>query len=110
MIATTRATPGIVSHTEEEEIPAPVSWPYFKTGSAVKASSFAEPVEVPNMWWCASEKPFFAGQILGRRPKPSLWDKLAQLRSMIPAEERRKYPADGARNLDTYLYGSKNLE
>jgi len=106
MIAITEAMRGTVSHTEEEEIPRPVPWPYFKTGSAVKASSFAEPVELPNMWWCALEKPFFAGQVLAVKPKPSLWDKLAQLRSMIPAEEQRKYPTDGARSLDKYAYGS----
>ena len=108
MMPTTEAMRGTVSLTDPEEIPPSFPWPYFKTGSALRASSFAEEVELTNDWWCVLERPFFAGQVLAVRPKPSLWDKLARLRNMIPAEERRKYPADSARNLDKYLYGSTN--
>jgi hypothetical protein len=107
MMPTTEAMRGTVSLTDSEEIPS-VPWPFFKTGSALQALSFAEEVELPNAWWCVLEKPSFADQVLAVRPKPSLWDKLARLRSMIPAEERRKYPTDSARNLDKYLYGSTN--
>jgi len=108
MMLTTDERRGTVSLTYPEEAPPSVPWPFFKTGSALRALSFAEEVELPNAWWCVLERPFFAGQVLAVRPKPSLWDKLAQLRSMIPAEERQKYPTDGARNLDKYVYGSTN--
>jgi len=106
MILTTEARRGTVSFTDQEEIPPSVPWPFFKTGSALQALSFAEEVELTNAWWCVLEKPFFAGQVLAAEPKPSLWDKLARLRNLIPAEERRKYPTDSARDLDRYLYGS----
>ena len=108
MMPTTEAMRGTVSLMDQEKFRPSVPWPPFKTGSALQALSFAEEVELPNAWWCVLENPFFAGQVLAVRPKPSLWDKLARLRSMIPAEERRKYPTDSARNLDRYLYGSTN--
>jgi hypothetical protein len=110
MMVTTEERRGTVSAMDQEEVPPSVAWPFFKTGSALLALTFAEEVQLTNAWWCVLEKPFFAGQVLAAEPKPSLWEKLARLRSMIPAEERRKYPADSARNLDKYLYGSKNLE
>jgi hypothetical protein len=108
MMPTTEAR-GTASLRDPEEIPPYVPWPPFKIGSALQALSFAEEVELANAWYTSVlEKPLFAGQVLAVRPKPSLWDKLAQLRSMIPAEERQKYPTDGARNLDKYVYGSTN--
>ena len=38
-----------------------------------------------------------------RRP---LWERAAELRQSIPAEEWDKLPTDGARQLDHYIYGS----
>ncbi len=44
-------------------------------------------------------------------PAPSpkrkpLWERAADLRKSIPDEEWEKLPADGARQLDHYIYGS----
>jgi Arc/MetJ-type ribon-helix-helix transcriptional regulator len=39
------------------------------------------------------------------RRKP-LWQRAAELRQSIPAEEWDKLPTDGARQLDHYIYGS----
>lgn len=104
------ATRGTASLCDEERVPLTVRWPVFKVGSTLLVPSLAEEVELsetlPNGWSTnVLEKPLFAGQVFLRR-KPSLWDKLARLRTMIPPEERSRYPADGARNLDRYLYGS----
>ena len=35
-----------------------------------------------------------------------LWERAAELRKSIPAEEWDKLPTDGARQLDHYIYGS----
>lgn len=35
-----------------------------------------------------------------------LWERAAELRQSIPAEEWDKLPTDGARQLDHYIYGS----
>jgi Arc/MetJ-type ribon-helix-helix transcriptional regulator len=35
-----------------------------------------------------------------------LWERAAELRQSIPAEEWDKLPDDGSRQLDHYLYGS----
>ncbi len=87
-------------------------WP--KLGSAVLLSSFAEEVEVgvPMGGWSTNvaESPLFVGQLLAHGKRPSLWEKLARLRNMIPEEERQRYPADAARNLDKYLYGTSSPE
>jgi len=106
MMPTAEPMSGTASLGDQPEVPRTVPWPPFKTGSALQALGFAEEVELTNAWSTSVlQKPLFAGQVLAIRPKPSLWDKLAQLRSMIPAEERRRHPTDGARNLDKYLYG-----
>jgi Arc/MetJ-type ribon-helix-helix transcriptional regulator len=43
-------------------------------------------------------------------PQPAkrkpLWQRAAELRQSIPAEEWDKVPTDGARQLDHYIYGS----
>jgi len=39
------------------------------------------------------------------RRKP-LWERAAELRQSIPAEEWDKLPIDGAKQLDHYIYGS----
>jgi Arc/MetJ-type ribon-helix-helix transcriptional regulator len=39
------------------------------------------------------------------RRKP-LWERAAELRKSIPEEEWAKLPADGAEQLDHYIYGS----
>jgi hypothetical protein len=44
-----------------------------------------------------------------KRPKrrvPSLAKRLAALGATIPPEELKRLPADGAENLDHYIYGS----
>jgi hypothetical protein len=35
---------------------------------------------------------------------------IADLGAMIPPEELRKFPTDGSKNLDHYLYGHPNVE
>jgi Arc/MetJ-type ribon-helix-helix transcriptional regulator len=44
-----------------------------------------------------------AGPAPTRKP---LWERAAELRKSIPKEEWAKLPADGAEQLDHYLYGS----
>lgn len=45
-----------------------------------------------------------------QQPAPAkrkpLWERAAELRQSIPAEEWDKVPTDGARQLDHYIYGS----
>lgn len=95
-----------------EEIPLtyrwpPYRWPRFKIGSAFLPSSFELAATLPGGWSTnVLEAPLFADEVFVLVQKQSLWDKLARLRSMIPAEERSRYPTDGARNLDKYLYRS----
>src|SRR3990170_2599364 len=92
MMPTTETMRGTASLSDPPQVPPTVAWPPFKTGSALQALGFAEEVELANVWSTSVlGKPLFAGQVFAMRPKPSLWDKLAQLRSMIPAEERRKH-------------------
>lgn len=87
-------------------------WP--KAGSTVLAPSFAEEVDVivsVGGWSTnVAESPLFASQILAPAKRSTLWEKLARLRGMIPDEERRRYPADAARNIDRYLYGNSQAE
>ncbi len=49
-------------------------------------------------------------QPLAARPdtpkRKPLWERAAELRQSIPAEEWDKLPTDGARQLDHYIYGS----
>jgi Arc/MetJ-type ribon-helix-helix transcriptional regulator len=39
----------------------------------------------------------------GRKP---LWERVEEMRKSVPAEEWAKVPADGAAQLDHYLYGA----
>lgn len=82
-------------------------WPWFKIGSALSPSAFAEDAELvvlPDGWSTnVVERPLFAGQFLELEREPSLWERLASLRSMIPEEERGWLPADAAQNIDEYL-------
>ena len=43
-----------------------------------------------------------------RKPKRelTLWEKIVERGKRIPPEELANFPADGARNLHHYLYGS----
>lgn len=38
--------------------------------------------------------------------EPTIWEKIIERGKRIPPEELAKFPTDGARNLDHYLYGS----
>ena len=40
------------------------------------------------------------------RPTMPIWERAAELRKRIPAEEWDKLPVDGAEQLDHYIYGS----
>ena len=53
----------------------------------------------------AATHPSPAGPSTPPKRKP-LWERAAELRQSIPAEEWDKLPTDGARQLDHYLYGS----
>jgi Arc/MetJ-type ribon-helix-helix transcriptional regulator len=52
-----------------------------------------------------------AASVATDRPAPTpkrkpLWERAAELRKSIPEEEWAKLPADGAEQLDHYIYGS----
>ena len=53
----------------------------------------------------AATQPSPAGPGTPPKRKP-LWERAAELRQSIPAEEWDKLPTDGARQLDHYIYGS----
>jgi len=53
----------------------------------------------------AARPPAPAGPCTSPERKP-LWERAAELRQSIPAEEWDKLPTDGARQLDHYIYGS----
>jgi Arc/MetJ-type ribon-helix-helix transcriptional regulator len=42
----------------------------------------------------------------GTPKRKPLWERAAELRQSIPAEEWDKLPTDGAKQLDHYIYGS----
>jgi Arc/MetJ-type ribon-helix-helix transcriptional regulator len=57
------------------------------------------------------QEPEAAAQSSSDRPstppkRKPLWERAAELRQSIPAEEWDKLPTDGARQLDHYIYGS----
>lgn len=89
-------------------------WHWFKVGSALLPSAFAEDTELdvlPGGWYTnVVERPLFAAPFLELEREPSLWERLARLRSMIPVGERGRLPADAAQNVDEYLYGTSAEE
>ena len=46
-----------------------------------------------------------AGRIVLERPRPPLWERIAARAAETPPEEMDKLPADGAAQIDHYLYG-----
>jgi antitoxin component of MazEF toxin-antitoxin module len=45
------------------------------------------------------------GRIVLDRPRLPIWERIAARAAQTPAEERDKLPADGAAQIDHYLYG-----
>jgi antitoxin component of MazEF toxin-antitoxin module len=45
------------------------------------------------------------GRIVLERRRVPLWERLAARAAEVPPEERDKLPADGAAQIDHYLYG-----
>jgi antitoxin component of MazEF toxin-antitoxin module len=45
------------------------------------------------------------GSIVLHRPRRPIWQRLADEAAQTPAEESNKLPADGAAQIDHYLYG-----
>ena len=45
------------------------------------------------------------GRIVVEPARPPIWDRIAARAAEIPAEELDKLPADGAAQIDHYLYG-----
>ena len=45
------------------------------------------------------------GRIVLERPQQPIWERLAARAAQVPPEERDKLPADGAAQIDHYLYG-----
>lgn len=45
------------------------------------------------------------GRIVIERPRLPVWERIAARAAEIPAEELDKLPADGAAQIDHYLYG-----
>jgi hypothetical protein len=41
-----------------------------------------------------------------RKPGQELWEWIVELGNSFPADVRARFPTDGARNLDHYLYGA----
>lgn len=46
-----------------------------------------------------------AGRIVLERRRPPIWERIAARATEIPPEELDKLPADGAAQIDHYLYG-----
>lgn len=46
-----------------------------------------------------------AGQIVVKAVRPPVWERIAARAAEIPPEEISKLPADGAAQIDHYLYG-----
>jgi bifunctional DNA-binding transcriptional regulator/antitoxin component of YhaV-PrlF toxin-antitoxin module len=46
------------------------------------------------------------GRIVLERPRPPIWERIIALTADAPPEELDKLPADGAAQLDHYLYGT----
>jgi len=51
-----------------------------------------------------------APRIPKRKPDQPFWEWVVELRKTIPPEELAHFPADGATNLDHYLYGAPKQE
>jgi Arc/MetJ-type ribon-helix-helix transcriptional regulator len=47
-----------------------------------------------------------AGESTAAPPYTPIWEVAAEIRKSVPAEEWAKLPADGAEQLDHYLYGA----
>jgi antitoxin component of MazEF toxin-antitoxin module len=45
------------------------------------------------------------GRIVLERPRVPIWERIAALAAETPPEEVAKLPADGAAQIDHYLYG-----
>jgi hypothetical protein len=45
------------------------------------------------------------GRIVLERPRPPIWERIAARAARVPPEELDKFPADGAAQIDHYLYG-----
>ncbi len=45
------------------------------------------------------------GRIIVQSPRPPIWERIAARAAEIPPEELDKVPADGAAQIDHYLYG-----
>jgi antitoxin component of MazEF toxin-antitoxin module len=45
------------------------------------------------------------GRIVLERPRRPIWEQIAALAADVPPEEVAKLPADGAAQIDHYLYG-----
>lgn len=84
----------------------------WKQPSGLSMKTFAEFEEamrqaVPGGWSSnVVEVPLFQEEVI---MKPSLWERLAKLRDIVPAAERTRMPKDAAQNLDKYLYGGPQL-
>jgi antitoxin component of MazEF toxin-antitoxin module len=48
--------------------------------------------------------------IVGPAPPPPFWERIEALTANIPPEELDKAPADGAAQIDHYLYGHPKRE
>ena len=46
-----------------------------------------------------------AGRIVLERRRPPIWERIAARAAEVPPEEVDKLPADGAAQIDHYLYG-----
>lgn len=46
-----------------------------------------------------------AGRIIVQPIRPPIWERIAARAAQIPPEEVSKLPADGAAQIDHYLYG-----
>jgi len=47
-----------------------------------------------------------AHEMVGPTRRKPIWERAAELRKRVPAEEWDKVPADGSKQLDHYIYGS----
>ena len=45
-----------------------------------------------------------------RSADPTLWERIAAIGARIPPDELARFPRDGARNVDHYLYGGPREE